>query len=452
MGAPAASNREGWDTNNREGCNRPIGDNAASEGAPSPGRTVHAAAVETTRRAGPFDVLSALRYPNYRLYWSGQVCSVAGMTMEWVVLGWLVYELTSSPLSLGATGLAQSLPRIALALLGGAVADRVDRRRLLVLTQSLSAVVYLGLALLVVSEAVQLWHVLGAAFLLGCLRAFDGPSRQALIPHMVPREELGNAVALSNLAWEVPRLGGPALAGVLIASVGNGPTLYVACIGFLVAAVLFSLLQAPASVRQGDERLRDSLLGGIAFIRGHQVFYVLIGMTFFNSVFGMSYQVLLPIFARDILEVGSQGFGLLQTAVAVGATAGSLAAAALAKSRGRGWYVLGGSLAFGLFLAGFALSQWFLLSAAFLFLAGIANSIYMTAIATSLQLRVPDEYRARVMAVYGLTWSLQPLGAIITGTVAEFTTAPVALALGASLVAILPVAIAASAPKVRQLQ
>lgn len=412
---------------------------------------MYTATTETTRRASPLDVLSALRYPNYRLYWTGQVASVGGMTMEWVALGWLVYELTGSPLALGATGLAQSLPRIALVLLGGAIADRADRRRLLVYTQSLSALAYLVLATLTVAGIVQVWHVLGAAFFLGCLRAFDGPSRQALIPHMVPREEIGNAVALGNLAWEVPRLGGPALAGVLIAGVGMGQTLYVACIGFVVAAVLFSLMKVPPADRRAEGTFLASLLGGIDYIRREHVFSVLIGMVFFNSVFGMSYQVLLPIFSQDVLHVGPQGFGLLQTGVAIGALVGSFTAAALAHSSRRGWYILSGSLAFGLCLVGFAFSSWFLLSAAFLFAAGIANSVYMTSISTTLQLRVPDDYRGRVMAVHGLTWSLQPLGAMLIGTLAEFSGAPIAMAFGASLVVGLALIVGAAAPRIRRL-
>jgi hypothetical protein len=268
---------------------------------------------------------------------------------------------------------------------------------------------------------------------------------------MVPREEIANAVAVGNLAWELPRMGGPALAGILIAFVGIGPTLYVACAGFVIAAGLFSLLRVPPVARASRGAFFSSLLGGMAFISREQVFYVLIGMTFFNSVFGMSYQILMPIFARDVLEVGSQGFGFLQTAGAVGGAVGSLSAAALARAGGRGWYAIGGSIAFGVVLVGFAFSQWFALSALLLLLAGISNSMYMTAIATSLQLRVPDEYRARVMAVYGLTWSLQPLGAMITGAIAEFAGAPVALAVGACLVVALGLAVAALAPRIRQL-
>lgn len=396
-------------------------------------------------------VLSALRYPNYRLYWIGQVVSVIGMTMDFVALGWLVYSLTNSPLSLGATGLAQSLPRIGLVLVGGAVADRVDRRRLLVLTQGICALLYCGLALLVIADQVQLWHVLACAFIFGCLRAFDNPSRQALLPHLIPREDLPNAVALGNLAWEVPRLGGPALAGVLIAALGVGPTLYVEALAFGFAMVLFSRIRIEKALRTEQTQLLSSLVGGINYIRQEQIFGLLIGMVFFNSVFGMSYQVLLPIFARDVLQVGSQGFGLLQTSAAVGGVMGSLGVAALARTGRRGWFILGGSLAYGVGLMGFALSPWFGLSAFFLMLAGLANNVYMTAIATTLQMRVPDDYRARVMGVYSLTWSLQPLGAMITGTVAELAGAPTAVAAAAALVVGLALLLGTRSSQMRKL-
>lgn len=404
-------------------------------------------------QAGRLAVFNALRYRNYRLYWTGLLLSVMAQTMEWVALAWLVLELTNSPASLGLTGLAQALPRMALVFVGGVLADRMDRRLLIVAAQGLGAALYLVLATLVVLGLVQVWHVMAFAVGLGCIRAFDTPSRQAILPHMVPRGELPTALALGNLAWDLPRPVGPAAAGVLIALIGVGQTFYVAGSALVLATILFAMLQAPKPPPQGAEAgMLRSILAGLAFIRRNQIFYALMGLTFFNSVFGMSVQFLVPVFARDVLQVGSEGYGFLQTATGVGSAAGSLLAASLVRRAATGRRILVGAAAFGLLLVGFAFSTSYPLSLALVFCAGAANIVYMVAIATALQLRLPDEYRARVMGVYSLTWSLMPLGGTISGTIAEFYGAPVALAIGGSLVAGMALLVAVALPRVRDLE
>jgi MFS family permease len=376
-----------------------------------------------------------------------------GQTMEFVALAWLVLQLTNSALSIGAAGLAQAAPRIALVFVGGAVADRVDRRLLLVITNLTSAALYFLLATLVILERIDVWQVFVFAFLLGCVRAFDGPSRQALLPHVVGRDQIANAVALGNFAWEAPRLVGPALAGVLISVIGVGPTFYAACVGNLASAVFFHLIHLQGrTLRSAERSFLRSMLAGIEFIRRNPLFQALIGLTFFNSVFGLSYVFLVPIFARDILQVGSQGYGLLHTAGGAGAILGSLSAAMLAQSRRRGWHIILGAVAFGLLLMAFAASSWFLLSLGIIFCAAVASNIYMTAIATSLQLRLEDEYRARVMGIYGLTWSLMPLGGTLSGSIAEIAGAPIALALGGFLVASMAVIVGMLVSSIRELK
>ena len=394
---------------------------------------------------------SALRHPNYRLFWTAQSLSVLGQTMEFVALGWLVYQITGSAISLGLTGLAQALPRIFLVMLGGAVADRVDRRRLLVMVQGVVAAMYAALASLVVLELVQVWHVWVLAFVLGALRAFDNPSRQAIVPLLVAREEIPSAVALGNLAWEVPRLVGPALAGVLISLIGVGSTFYVAAMGFILAMLLYGVMRVQRAEARGGQNLLKDMADGLNFVRRHELFAALIGLVFFNSAFGMSYQLLLPIFARDILRVGSEGFGILQTAVAAGAILGSLAAARLGRSGHRGAQALAGAATFGMLIIAFAWSPWFPLSLILMFLMGTANSFYMITISTVLQVTVPDDYRGRVMGLWSLTWSLVPLGGAIGGSIAELAGTPVAVSLGGVLVTTMAILIAAFLPRVRNL-
>jgi MFS family permease len=369
-----------------------------------------------------------------------------------VALGWLVLMLTDSALGLGLSGLAQATPRIILSFVGGAVADRVDRQRLLIVTQAICGGLYFLLGALTLSGLIQVWQVFAIAFTFGCVRSFDGPSRQAIMPHVVDRNNLPNAVALGNIAWEMPRLIGPAIAGVLIWRIGIGETFLVAGCGFVIAAVLFGLMRLDgAALRRSDRSFARNILDGLTFIARNPIFLTLLGMTFFNSIFGMSYQVLMPVFARDILNVGPEGLGLLNTFVGAGAIVGSFLAAALAQSGGRGMRALVGAVIFGLAVVGFGLSQIFLLSGALLFVVAIASNIYMVSVNTMLQMRLPDEFRARVMGVWSLTWSLTSVGGMFAGGVAELASAPVAVALGGFLVAGMALVVALALPQIRRL-
>ena len=259
--------------------------------------------------------MSALRHRNYRLYWFGQLFSVLAQNMEAVAQSWLVLEITNSPLLLGLTGLTFSIPTIALTLLGGAVADRTDRKRIMILSQIGSAVMFLLLAILVITERVALWHVMTLAFFSGCVRAFDRPSRMALLPQMVPKHDIPNAVAIGGTIWQLNKLVGPALAGMLIYLIGIGATYLFCCAASATAIFLwFGIRLDSQRITASAGGLLQNMLDGLNFIRKDEIYYTFIGMTFFNSVFGMSYLILMPVFARDILSVGSEGFGFLQSA------------------------------------------------------------------------------------------------------------------------------------------
>src|ERR671925_1170951 len=296
------------------------------------------ATVETTSGSQRLlQALSALRHRNYRLYWYGQLASVLAQNMEGVAQSWLVLELTDSPLLLGLTGLTYAAPTIALTLLGGVIADRADRRRIMILSQGVAAVMFFLLGTLIVIEQVTLWQVMSLAFLSGCVRAFDRPSRMALLPQMVPKEDIPNAVAVGGTIWQLNRLVGPAAAGMLIYLVGIGPTFYF-CFGASLSAVCLWLgirfQHEPTAVAAGG--LLQHMMDGLNFIRRNEIYYTFISMTFFNSVFGMSYLILMPVFARNVLDVGSQGFGFLQSAGGAGALIGVVAVAWFSHSRGKG--------------------------------------------------------------------------------------------------------------------
>ena len=382
-------------------------------------------------------LFAGLRHRNYRYYWLGQLSSVLALNMELAAQAWLVFLLTDSPLMLGVAGIAYAVPRVSLVLVGGAIADRADKRRIMVLTQSLLALAYLVLGLLVLTERIAFWHVLVFAFNSGLLRSFDRPSRYALLPEMVPREEIANAVALGSSVWQACRLVGPGLAGLLIHWFGVGHTFIACFVSSAVAVALWAFIRTRPIVGQPQGGMWRNILAGLDFVRRNQLFYSLLGLTCFNSVFGMSFVILMPVFARDILLVDSRGFGLLQSSSGVGALLGTLTVAYLAQAGRRGWQVLVGAATFGTLLMLFAYSSSFPLSLGLIFFLGLFNQIYLTSINTILQLNLPNELRGRVLGLFGLTWDLMPLGGAVAGAVAEYAGAPVAVALGGFLVAVM---------------
>ena len=397
--------------------------------------------------------LSALKHRNYRLYWFGQLASVLAQNMEAVAQSWLVLELTNSPLLLGLTGLTFTIPTVALTLIGGAIADRADRRRIMILAQAGSAMIFLVLTALVIFNWVALWHVMVLAFFTGCVRAFDRPSRMALLPQMVPKEDIPNAVAIGGTIWQLNKLVGPAIAGMLIYWVGIGAT-YLVC--FLASATAIGLwlgisLQG-RPVQSTSRGLLKDMAEGLIFIRQNEIYWVFIGMTFFNSVFGMSYVIMMPVFARNVLHVGAQGFGFLQSAGGGGALAGVLFAAYLSHRRGKGLQAINGALVFGVTLILFAMSNWFTLSLIAAFALGMAGQFYMTTIHAILQMNLPNELRGRVMGIHGLAWELMPIGGLIAGAIAEFAGAPAAVAFGGVMVAGMAFVVAIAMPTIRRLE
>ena len=397
--------------------------------------------------------LSALRHRNYRLYWFGQLSSVLAQNMEGVAQGWLVLELTNSPLLLGVTGLAFAAPTIALTLLGGVIADRADRRRIMILSQGVSAATFFLLATLILLEWIALWHVIVFAVLSGCVRAFDRPSRMALLPQMVPKEDIANAVAVGGTIWQLNRLVGPAFAGMLIYLIGIGPTYYFCFAASLSAVVLWLGIRLTAhAAAPSTGGVMQHMAEGLNFIRKSEIYFIFIAIIFFNSAFGMSYLILMPVFARNVLDVGSQGFGFLQSFGGAGALVGVLAVAWFSHSRSKGVQALAGALVFGVLLILFAASKSYPFSLALAFALGVASQFYMTTISTVIQVNLPNELRGRVMGIYGLAWELMPVGGMIAGAIAEFAGAPLAVGFGGFMVAAMALLVAIFYPSVRRLE
>jgi MFS family permease len=352
---------------------------------------------------------------------------------------WLIYQLTGSPVALGYMGLANGVPAICLNLFGGVFADRFDQRRLVMTTQGITGSLILLLATLTLLNAVQVWHILVIAFLTGAVDAFDQPARQALYPHLIPRQVMLSAVALNSCIWQGTRIIAPAVAGFIIAWAGTAAVFYLAGLGFMTMATLMYGLQVPPMMRRVRSGAIHDMLEGLMFIRQSSIISFLIAMSFFNSFFGMAYITLMPVLAVDILQVGAKGQGLLMGVGGMGSLVTTLWLSSRSNGGSRGWHIIGGGVMSGLALAALGLTSAFVgsfeLALALMFVIGICNTTYATSIQSSLQMLVPDSMRGRVMGFYGMTYNIMPLGGMLAGALAHLLTAPLAIAAGGLAVA-----------------
>ena len=383
-------------------------------------------------------MFAALRERNYRLYWIGLVFYVLGHRAEYVTFAWMVWEVTHDALYLGLLGLTQGVPLVVFQLFGGVLADRVHRLRLLIGTQMLTALTLTIAFGLAVAGLVRVEHLLALAALSSIFRAFDEPTRLSLIPQLVEREQLPNAVALGSIPWQAGRMIGPSVTGILIAAFGGTVGFGLAAAASCIALVLYSRLRVRADPAQsaGDSFLRE-LVEGLSFVAHNFVFAALIGLALFNAVFGLSYVTLLPIFADWYFNTGSVGYGLLNAAHGVGAFAGTMTFATAAhRIRRPGPAMLVPAVGMGLSLMAFSMAPGMALALPMLLLVGFTNTFYLTQVSTSLQQRVPDRLRGRVLSLYSLCWNLLPLGGLIGGVLAAAVDARFAVMFGGAMVAI----------------
>ncbi|HEY8489676.1 MAG TPA: MFS transporter [Dehalococcoidia bacterium] len=364
---------------------------------------------------------AALRVRNFRLFWCGQLLSLSGTWMQTVGQAWLVLDLTGSPLALGTVTMLQFLPILLFALIAGVFADRVPKRRFLLLTQSAAMLQALSLALLVATGTVQLWHVYVLAFLLGLTNAFDNPTRQAFVPEMVGRELVPNAVALNSSLFNSARIVGPAVGGVTIATVGIAGTFFLNAASFLpVLAAL--LLMRPAELYPApparDARVLAQLREGLGYAFRTPAVLLIVLLMGVLGTFGYNFNVALALLARYTLHAESVGFGFMTSAMGLGSLASAVALAYSGRATER--RLLAGAAAFSVLLVLVGLSRWYPLTLLLLVCLGYA-SITFTATANSrLQMAAPDHLRGRVMSLYFLLFAgSTPIGSELLGFTAH---------------------------------
>ena len=383
------------------------------------------------------------------------LASVSGFQMLRFGQFWLIFQITESPLALGYVGLANGVPAVLLNLFGGVAADKVDQRRLIMVAQSIIAVLVFVLATLTLLDIVKVWHILTMAFLAGAVEAFDQPARRALFPHLIDRKDMMSAVAMNSAIWPGTRIMAPAVAGLIIAWAGTAATFYISAAGFLTMAVVVYGLKVPKVASRPSTSTIHDLREGLSFVGKNSMFSYLIGMTFFSSFFGMAYIPLMPLFATEILRVGAAGQGWLMGLGGVGSLLTTIWFAAKGGNVSRSLLIIGGGMMSGISVVAFALtSVWigsFVLALALMFLVGVFNTMQNTALQASMQMLVPDHIRGRVMGLYGMTYNIRPLGGMQAGALAGLITAPFAIAVGGLAVTIFAIGSAVASRNVRQM-
>ncbi|MFN5928858.1 MAG: MFS transporter [Roseiflexaceae bacterium] len=346
----------------------------------------------------------SLQHRPYRLLWSGLLVSNMGTWMQNVAQNWLIYKMTNNdPRYLGWMGLAFAIPMIVLPPVGGYLADRFPRARMLQITQWSMLMLALIQALLTFADLNSPWLILVATFLNATLLAVDNPTRQALIPTLVPRSDLMNALALNSATYNGAALVGPALAGFLLGTLGAGWLFLGNAMSFV--AVIYAVSQMPTDATHAPHTttLTEALLGGGRYAFTHKLTGVLLFVSTIMSIFGRSYQQVLPVYADDIWRIDAQGYGILLSAAGAGAMIGALGLASLPHITPNGRNLRIAGLLFGITLAGFALSPWWWLGTIMLVLVGVIGTAATTMIATMLQLDVPSQLRGRVMSLHAVT-------------------------------------------------
>lgn len=400
----------------------------------------------------------ALGHRDFRLFWTGAFLSNVGTWMQAVAQGWLVLLLTNSPFWLGLDAFMATAPGFVFTLVGGVFADLIDRRRLLLYTQVVAGFAAMGLAVLVATHVVNRWMVLGFSVVTGCCMALASPSFLAMTYDLVGREDLPNAIAMNSTQFQLARVVGPALAGVAFRVFGLAGCFFANGLSFIAVVTALWMVRperhANAVARSERERgaFWHDLVEGFRYVRNRPRVSSLLLLSGVNSLFGAPYFTLVPIYARNIFGLAETGLAVMMGTAGAGALFGALLVAYLGDFRRKGWLVLGGSMAFGVFIANFAVSSRLTLSLAFLFGVGFSLVVCVATINTLLQKLVTDQMRGRVMSMFILSFlGTMPVGNIVAGTLSNHFGPQYTLAAGGLVVTVVAAVVAIFNKRLRDL-
>jgi MFS family permease len=380
----------------------------------------------------------ALSNAKYRRYWLGSLASVGAIQIVTMAQGWLI------------VGGATAVPTILVSLFGGVFADRVDRRKLIMVVSIASTALLLLLAILDATKVILIWHVVLIAAVQGLVMGFDGPVRSSYFPLLIERKHMSSAVMLGTVMWQFSRLVTPIIGGILITVGGTQTVFFVGVLGWAsMLLVMISLRVSSPPVVKSRNVLGD-IVEGVKFILSRRDFVLLIGLTYSTHFFGMQYLQLMPFFAKRF-EREADGFGIMLSVLGLGALAGTFTVGKVRASSRVGYFMLGGTLTFTAAVVAFAFAPSFYVALSCLFVGGLANTIFFVIAMTALQLRVPEQMRGRVMGIYTITFSFIPLGGVMGGYVASVYDERIAVAIGAAILASIFIAIGISQPIIRNL-
>ncbi len=398
-------------------------------------------------------MFSSLKIRNFRLYWLGMLVSLVGTWIQSVAQSWLVFQLTNSAFLLGITGFLNTIPVFILSLFGGVVADRMNKKNILLFTQNAFMALAFILAILTQLKLITPLQIMLIAALNGIVMAFDGPSRQAVVVELAGKAHLLNAIALNSAAFNSARIIGPALAGILIAAVGMSGCFYINGISFFAVIIALLLIKVEIEPKAHSKgHMMSDLLEGLKFVKNNQTMLILITMVGITSLFGISYVILMPVFAKDVLGVGVKGFGMLMSSAGLGALSAALILARLGDFKYKGRLLFISTQVFCVSLLLFSLSKSYLFSLVNLVFIGWSSVTAVSLINTLLQIIVPDNFRGRVMSVFMFTFAgIMPFGNLLAGSLTQAIGASLTVFISGLICAVFFAGINLIYPKIREL-
>lgn len=408
-------------------------------------------------------MFSALSIRNFRLYWLGLVTLFFAGQLQQPAQAWLAYEITHSPLKLTLVLAMQSVPMILLSLYSGVIIDRIQKRKVIIITQIITAVIALFIAILITTNRIEYWHLLLASFAGGINAAFNMTARNSIVAELVPPERLFNAIAISNAGANAASVAGPAISGILIGVIGVQGAYFTGIGFYIIGIIIISLLPATSTLgRMAVGSVRKNLTEGLNYLRLQKIVVLLLILEMGLTFFGMCYQGLMPVFA-DLLSLKSEGYGFMLAAAGVGSMLGSLAIASLGNYKRKGTILIVAGILFGVALLVFSnltgLGKALHVDTARLYIvslilgaAGIFGTAYSTTSITAIQMNIADEYRGRVTSVYGMVLGFYPIATLVIGAVAESLGAPLALTIAAGCLVLFITVVATISPRLRHLE
>ena len=395
--------------------------------------------------------LGALSNAKYRRYWLGSLASVGAIQIVTMAQGWLIVDkLGGSTIDVGILGGATAIPTILISLFGGVLADRVDRRKLIITVSIASAALLMLLAILDATNVVQIWHVVVIASAQGLVMGFDGPVRSSYFPLLIERKHMTSAVVLGTVMWQFSRLVTPIIGGILITYGGTQSVFFVGVLGWVSMLLVMISLKVSSPPADKSRNVLGDIVEGVRFILSRRDFVLLIGLTYSTHFFGMQYLQLMPFFAKRFGRE-ADGFGIMLSALGLGALAGTFVVGRVSGSSLIGYIMIAGSLMFTAAVISFGFAPSFYIALVFLFIGGLSNTIFFVVAMTTLQLRVPERMRGRVMGIYTITFSFIPLGGVMGGIIASVYDERIAVAIGAAILASIFVFVGIAQPVIRNL-